>query len=137
MAPTPIVSITLQLSIKLAQNRETPANFGEGLPLLRVERAAIPRGESSAPTRARASCEELLDLRGGVPAVTTGCPDRVELAGLRPARDRLGVDAELLRDLGRRQKIGEVDRLLSTSSHDTLDSLCAQTSLPARLSMTI
>src|SRR3954451_16192575 len=56
---------------------------------------------------ARDPGEQRPDLALAVAAVTTQRADGRELAGLRPARDRLGVDAEHRRDLsGREQRLG-------------------------------
>src|SRR5579875_313642 len=60
--------------------------------------------QPSLGTLLRYAGEQRADLGLAVTTVPAQRPDRRELAGLRPPRDRLGVDAEHRRDLRRGQQ---------------------------------
>src|SRR3712207_1620593 len=70
--------------------------------------------------RLHRSLEELLDFLGAVPAVATQRPDGRQLASLRPASHRLGVNPEQRGDFGGREERIVVLRLHLASN--VLDS---------------
>src|SRR3954454_23727579 len=81
---------------------------------------------------ARDAGEQRPNLALAVAAVAAQRPDGRELAGLRPPRDRLGVDTEHRRDLGRRKQRLGVGR---TSTHDVFSFFVAATAVATRGAM--
>src|SRR4051794_41805262 len=76
--------------------------------------------------------EQRPNLALAIATVAAQRPDGRELAGLRPPRDRLGVDPEHRRDLGRRKQRLGVGR---TSAHDVFSFFVAATAVATRAAM--